>query len=428
MDLEDLRITSIAPGAPVNQQSIVERLRLTAVAAGSALLGIPAALVLLVLSLVGWPLVLIGIGILIVNLTVPGTAHLTRAHRVISGALLGEEISARYVDDSSTNVMSRPLLWLRDPARRGEVGFLAFSATGGFVLSAVPALLLASPTVYLVMAVVDRHQMWLVLFFFVGGPNLALWWLTTPALVKARAVADRALLGLSRTLQLERRVAEVASSRAENVDHSAAEIRRIERDLHDGAQARIVSVGMQVGLAEELMKRDPEAAAVLLREARESTVFALDDLRSVIRGILPPVLADRGLVGAVEALAVELPIPIMITLALRGTPPAPVESAMYFAVAECLANTIKHARASRAWVSVGHQDGVLRVECGDNGRGGADATSPGLSGVARRLAAFDGTMTVDSPEGGPTTVIMEVPCQLTPASSSPRTSPSSATD
>ena len=247
------------------------------------------------------------------------------------------------------------------------------------------------------------------------------WWFVTPYLVLARALAEKGILGSSRTEQLEQRVAEVSASRAEAIDHSAAELRRIERDLHDGAQARIVSLGMHIGMAEDLVHDDPEAAAALMREARDATLSALDDLRTLVRGIHPPVLADRGLAGAVEALAIGLALPVTITVDLPGRPPSPVESAMYFAVAECFANTAKHSGARRAWVSLRHQDGTLVVEVGDDGRGGADTSErSGLQGVAHRLEAFDGTMKVDSPAGGPTVVTLEVPCEL----SSPKTSPS----
>ena len=217
----------------------------------------------------------------------------------------------------------------------------------------------------------------------------------------------------ARVEELERRVEEVSVSRAETLDHSAAEVRRIERDLHDGAQARIASVGMNVGLAEKLMRTDPEAAAALLREARETTVDALEDLRSVVRGIHPPALADRGLAGGIEALALPIPLPVTVTVDAPSLPP-PVESAAYFAVAECLANTVKHADATRAWVRVRHDGEVLHLVVGDDGRGGADPAGSGLAGVAQRLAAFDGTMVVDSPAGGPTVVTMEVPCPTSP--------------
>jgi signal transduction histidine kinase len=162
----------------------------------------------------------------------------------------------------------------------------------------------------------------------------------------------------------------------------------------------------------------------MLTEARQTSSAALGDLRDVVHGIHPPVLADRGLKAAIEALALDLPVPVEVT----GGPPAglpdPIESAVYFTVAECLANVAKHAQASRAWVELANSPGKLAVVVGDDGRGGADPSSgTGMRGVARRLAAFDGTMRVSSPAGGPTLVTLEVPCD----SSSPRTTPSSGT-
>lgn len=140
-----------------------------------------------------------------------------------------------------------------------------------------------------------------------------------------------------------------------------------------------------------------------------------------MRGIHPPVLADRGLPGAIEALALDAPIPVRTDLELSGRPPAPVESAAYFTVAEALTNVIKHSGADQAWIWLRHSDGRLRVRVGDDGRGGADPTAgSGLDGIRHRLAAFDGTMLLTSPEGGGTEVIAEIPCAL----SSPKTSPS----
>jgi signal transduction histidine kinase len=209
------------------------------------------------------------------------------------------------------------------------------------------------------------------------------------------------------------------------VDAQAAELRRIERDLHDGAQARIVSLGMTIGLAEELIERDPAAARKLLAEARESSSAALVELRHLVRGIHPPVLAERGLDGAVRALALSLPIPITVDIDLPGRPDTPVESAAYFVVAEALANVSRHSAASTAWVRMRHADGVLFMTVGDDGIGRADpAAGTGLRGIERRLAAFDGTIALSSPPGGPTVVTMELPCAL----SSPKTSLSSGTD
>jgi len=355
----------------------------------------------------------IGVGVLLGHLVVPATEQLTTLHRRISGALLGEDIPAGYADTTGTNVVTRPVHWLTDKARWRDVGFLWFSATGGFVLSLLPIGLLVTPATHLVGAVVDGGFWWYLLLLL-SGPLLVVWWCVTPALVRGRALAERNILGAARVEQLERRVEEVAASRSESLDHSAAEVRRIERDLHDGAQARIASVGMNVGLAEKLIATDPEGAAALLREARETTVDALEDLRSVVRGIHPPALADRGLAGGIEALALPIPLPVTVTVT-APTLPAPLESAAYFAVAECLANTVKHAAATRAWVRVSHEGETLHLLVGDDGRGGADPSGSGLAGVARRLAAFDGTMSVDSPVGGPTVVTMEVPCPISPS-------------
>jgi signal transduction histidine kinase len=367
------------------------------------------SLVLAILSVLCVPLGLVGVGFALALAVVPATAALTAVHRRVSGRLLGERISVGYADTTGTNAATRPVRWLRDKARWRDVGFLWFSATGGFVMSLLPVALLVSPLVHLVGAVVDGGAFWWLLVLL-DGPLLVAWWCATPGLVRGRAVAERNILGHSRVEQLERRVEAVAASRSETLDHSAAEVRRIERDLHDGAQARIAAVGMNVGLAEKLIVSDPSAAAELLREARETTVSALEDLRSVVRGIHPPALADRGLTGGIEALALPIPLPVTVALDLPTTLPEPVESAVYFTVAELLANTVKHADATRAWVTGSVRDGRLRLVVGDDGRGGADRAGSGLVGVARRLAAFDGTLDVASPPGGPTVVTLEVPC------------------
>jgi len=228
----------------------------------------------------------------------------------------------------------------------------------------------------------------------------------------------RLLLAPTPAAELRLRVAHLTVTRADAIDAQAAELRRIERDLHDGAQARMVSVGMTIGLAERLVRRDPAAALKLLAEARASSTTALVELRHLVRGIHPPVLAERGLEGAVRALAMSLPVPTDVTSHLPGRLDTPVESAVYFAIAEALANMGRHSHAKSAWVTMRHADGRLVVEVGDDGVGGAQAArGTGLQGIARRLNAFDGTMTVSSPPGGPTVLTMELPCAL----SSPRT-------
>ncbi len=218
--------------------------------------------------------------------------------------------------------------------------------------------------------------------------------------------------------ELAQRVDVLTRTRRGALDIQATELQRIERDLHDGAQARLVSVAMSLGLAESLLASKPAELPGLLIEARSTTLAALDDLRTVMRGIQPPVLADRGLEGAVRALALDVAVPVAVGGTLPGRPPVPVESAVYFTVAECLANVVKHSGATAAWVELRHDAGLLSVTVGDNGQGGAcPGAGTGLQGVTRRLESFDGILAISSPAGGPTTVIMEVPCEL----SSPKT-------
>ena len=246
---------------------------------------------------------------------------------------------------------------------------------------------------------------------------LAAW--ATPRLLYGYGLLARSMLAPAGQGELALRVRHLYQTRAETIDTGAAELRRIERDLHDGAQARLVAMGMTLDAADRLVTDNPAAARALLAEARQSSVRALTELRGLIRGIHPPVLADRGLSEAVRALVLDMPLRVDFSSELAGHPPAPVESAAYFAVSELLANVSKHAHPSQAWVDLRHENGMLRVAVGDDGTGGADpARGTGLAGIERRLAAFDGVLAVSSPPGGPTIVTMEVPCVL----SSPKTS------
>lgn len=243
-----------------------------------------------------------------------------------------------------------------------------------------------------------------------------------PWLLEVNAQFAKLFLAPTKAAELRLRVAQLTETRADTVDAQAAELRRIERDLHDGAQARLVSLGMTIGLAEEMIERNPAAARKLLAEAREASGTALLELRNLVRGIHPPVLAERGLDGAVRALALSLPMPVTVEVDLPARPQTPVESAAYFATAEALANVVRHSGARTVAVTIRYADDVLAITVSDDGAGGADpARGTGLRGIDRRLAAFDGTMTVSSPPGGPTVVTMELPCVL----SSPKTLPSS---
>ena len=210
------------------------------------------------------------------------------------------------------------------------------------------------------------------------------------------------------------RIKALTEIQADVTKTQAAELERIERGLHDGAQARIVALGLSMGAAEQLLDTDPLAAREILAVARESSAAALAELRALVRGINPPVLAERGLVDAVRALALDAPVPVVVTAALPSRPERPVESAVYFAVSELLVNVAKHARATQAGIDLGYDGKTLTAIVTDNGAGGAAASQggSGLAGIERRLAAFGGRLEIDSPPGGPTRITVAVPCVL----------------
>ena len=305
--------------------------------------------------------------------------------------------------------MQRCKWLLTDPATWRDLLWMLVGAPAGALLAA-PAFLLGTAVVILfegqwIQGDWSRSLgillgMGAVAVF--GGPLLLTWYARFSGL----------LLAPTRKT-MEAQLGRLSESRSDVIDVSAAELRRIERDLHDGAQARLVSLGMSIGLAEQVVRDNPDLALELLAEARASSGQALSDLRALVRGIHPPVLADRGLDGAVQALALTLPMPIDTHIELAGRLAAPVESAVYFAIAEALANVLKHSAATRAWVQLEYDSGRLVAMVGDNGRGGAaPRAGGGLRGIERRLAAFDGMLAVTSPTGGPTVVTMELPCEL----------------
>ncbi|MEV0128386.1 histidine kinase [Dactylosporangium sp. NPDC050688] len=229
------------------------------------------------------------------------------------------------------------------------------------------------------------------------------------------------LLRPTREAALRLRVEQLTRSRADALDAQAAEVRRIERDLHDGAQARLIAVGLTLGAIERLMDTDPAAARKLVAQTKETAEAALRELRDLVRGIHPPVLSERGLADAVRALALDTAADVTVDAGggLAGRPPAPVESAAYFAVSELIANATRHGGAARVRVDLHHDAGLLRVTVTDDGTGGADPSrGTGLRGIERRLGTFDGTLTLSSPPGGPTVATLELPCVL----SSPKTS------
>ena len=360
-------------------------------------------------------------------------------HRRWAEGLLGVPVPRPYRPAPTGGWLVRMGTVLRDPATWRDFAWLLVNSVTGGITGLLPVLLFSCGVFYLsypLLVVVTPPSLFRepLGFFQLNGTaesftmmplGLAfgvIWYVTAVPLATLNARMIRALLAPTGHAEMQARVQQLASSRAETIDTQARELRRIERDLHDGAQARLVSLGMSLGLAEQLMAQDPQTAQRLLAEARESTSGALADLRDLVRGIHPPVLADRGLEGAVEALAMVNPVPTTVDFQLPGRLPPPVESAAYFAIAEALSNAIKHAAPTRILItaefapgpgSAGNAAGLLSIRVSDDGHGGAAIGSgTGLRGIERRLAAFDGTLTVDSPPGGPTTVRMQVPCEL----------------
>ncbi|KAB8191065.1 sensor histidine kinase [Nonomuraea phyllanthi] len=264
-----------------------------------------------------------------------------------------------------------------------------------------------------------RDLAWMVLDPAVGTILLAPAVLGWARPFRWHARWTRALLSPTDQAKLTARVRELAETRTEALDAQAAELERIERDLHDGAQARLIAVGLSLSLAQQQLRHDPDAVEELLAEARATAADALRTLRDLVHGIRPPVLSERGLVDALRLLGLEHPLAVTVEAELPGRLPPALESAVYFATAELLVNVTKHAHARAVRVRLEHRRGTLRVAVTDDGVGGADpARGTGIQGIQRRLRPFDGTVDLDSPPAGPTVATLEVPCAL----SSPRTS------
>jgi len=291
-----------------------------------------------------------------------------------------------------------------DPATWRDVRFTVIAPlTAGLVAAVVPGGVVAAVLGLLQPSAAARSAGALALLVAVAAAPHA--WRPV------EAVTVR-FLRPTRSMELSDRVAELTAQRADTTVAQAAEIRRIERDLHDGAQARLVALGMSLATAEKLLETDPEQARTLLRQARAGAAGSLSELRELVRGISPPVLTERGLVDAVRAFALDSPLPVTVEAAgpLRVDPP--IESAVYFGITELVTNAVKHARAAAARVRVAHDGTGLVAEVEDDGDGGALVRAGGgLAGLRDRLAVFDGTLEIDSPTGGPTRARMMVPCE-----------------
>jgi signal transduction histidine kinase len=258
-----------------------------------------------------------------------------------------------------------------------------------------------------------RDGLWLLLDPMVKVMLLPLFALLPGRGLRVYALWCRLLLAATASSRLVGRLNHLNRARNLAVDTQATEMRRIERDLHDGTQARLVALGMTLGAAEQLVASDPAAAQALMAKAREASAETLSELRRVIRGIHPPVLAERGLGDAVRALAVDSPLRISVEVDLPQRPEPPVEAAVYFAISELLANAARHGGAESAQIDISNNGPNIRITVTDDGWGGADPSKgSGLAGIERRLAAFDGVLAIHSPPGGPTMMTMELPRAL----------------
>ncbi len=338
------------------------------------------------------------------------------------GALAGVPIAVSRRRWGDGGWLSRLGRALADPMTWRELSWLilAFGVTLGCFVAAVtvwavalgflaaPLWMWAIPDgVDFGLFTVDRLWEMFVIMVALGPLSLvvAAWFARGCTLVQA--LLARALLAGDE----QERIQELTVSRAGAVDAAAAELRRIERDLHDGAQARLVALAMDIGMAREAIERDPEQAAALLERSHDDAKTALQELRDLARGIHPAILADRGLDAAVSALAARCPVACTVDVELPRELPAAVESAAYFTVAEALTNVAKHSGAARCSVLGRIDDGQLRIEVRDDGGGGVDARrGTGISGLRGRVEALDGRLTVDSPAGGGTTLRAELPC------------------
>ncbi|WP_225830956.1 sensor histidine kinase [Streptomyces sp. NK08204] len=392
---------------------------------------LPVSVLCFALTLISVALVPLGVGLVLTPWILGGVRDVADVRRRLAHEWGGVRIRSAYRPvPAGANPWTRTFVMLRDPQVRRDVLWLPVDMTAGLLTAMLPAVLLLKPFEGFLAAaglwrvLADDGRTYWYLFVPVSGPAtafaaavvaallLALAFLYAPRLFKAHFQLTRAVLDTGQE-ELAERVRVLTETRRDAVDTSAAELRRIERDLHDGAQARLVAMGMDLGTAEMLLDKDPAQAKKLLAQARQNSAEALEELRDLVRGIHPPVLAERGLGDAVRALALRLPLPVEVSVELPGRADAPVESAAYFAVSEVLTNAVKHSGADRVWVDLHHADGMLRIGVTDDGRGGAVAgAGSGLAGVERRLGTFDGVLAVSSPAGGPTMVTMEIPCAL----------------
>ncbi|MCG5462502.1 sensor domain-containing protein [Micromonospora sp. MED01] len=316
---------------------------------------------------------------------------------------------------------------VHDPFVRRELGWVGLCSLIGLVTGlvgvALPLYAVQDATFPLWYRLVPPDAAPGIVWWRIDGLSDALWvgllgvgWLAaaiwfSPVLARLQAWPGRWLLPPPPGVDLSMRVAELTATRAAALDAHAVELRRIERSLHDGTQNRLVAVNVLLGAARRAVRRNPDRADEILGQAQDAAEQALGELRTVVRGILPPVLDDRGLAGALAGLAGSCAVPCRLEVDVAVRCAASVEATAYFVVAEALTNVVRHSGASQVDVVVRRERGRLLVSIEDDGHGDADETrGSGLTGIRRRVEAYDGRMTLTSPPGGPTRMDVELPC------------------
>jgi signal transduction histidine kinase len=380
-------------------------------------------LVTLLATGVGMAVTLVGIPILLVTfyLWVLGA----RLERVRVRALLGEEIIEPYRPLPEGSWWERFKVQVTDRHVWQDLIYLFLLFPVGIAQFVIAVVAVSIPVSFLTVPFWYRGTDDTVVFnqqvtslpaamaiAAIGIPFLLLMPYVLVGVGRAHAWFARHLLGMSLE-DLTRRVDELTIRRGQALDSSMSDLRRIERDLHDGAQQRLVKLSMDLGMAREKLQTDPEAAQMLIDEAHTEAKLAMVEIRNLARGIHPAVLTDRGLDAAVSALAGSSTVPVTVRVDLPERPPEIVESTAYFIIAEALTNVSRHSGATSASVDIRQDGAILRVEIVDNGSGDADPSrGSGLRGMQDRVAAIDGTVSVTSPPGGPTRILVELPCEL----------------